>query len=110
MANFEQGKLGGDGFNNATCWHANTWGDVKYGVEGGQAFYTNDGPNCRRDVLTHELFHLVGVGHGIDPLNGPTIHRFGITPEDSLNSADNLAQMSAQIIGSATDCCTHAND
>jgi hypothetical protein len=50
------------------------------------------------------------VGHGIDPLSGPTIHRFGITPTQSMNSADNLAQLVADIVGARTDCCTRKGD
>lgn len=90
--------------------HAQTWGDLALGVEGGEAFYSHDGPNCRNQVLIHELFHLLGVGHGIDPLNGPTIHRTGITPDQSLNSADNLAQLTADITIRKTDCCVRAHD
>jgi hypothetical protein len=82
----------------------------EFGVECGEPFFTVDGPHCRRDVLTHELFHQLGVGHGIDPLSGPTIHRFGITPTQSLNSADNLAQLVADIVGARTDCCTRKGD
>ena len=78
--------------------------------QAGETFFTHDGPNCRRDVITHEFFHLLGVGHGIDPTDGPTIHRFGITPDQSLNSADNLAQLTGDITTSRTDCCTRKDD
>ncbi len=88
-----------DGFN------ACVYGPGSDGIECGEPFFTAKGPKCRRDVLTHEVFHLFGVGHGIDPTNGPTIHRFGITPEQSLNSADNLAELVADIIDDATDSC-----
>ena len=88
-----------DGFN------ACVYGPGSDGIECGEPFFTAKGPKCRRDVLTHEVFHLFGVGHGIDPTNGPTIHRFGITPEQSLNSADNLAELVADVIDDATDSC-----
>ncbi len=89
--------------------HAQVFGG-SLGVECGEPFFSTDGPHCRRDVLTHELFHQLGVGHGIDPLSGPTIHRFGITTSQSLNSADNLAQLVADIVGASTDCCTRPGD
>jgi hypothetical protein len=88
-----------DGFN------ACVYGPGSDGIECGEPFFSKKGPKCRRDVLTHEVFHLFGVGHGIDPLNGPTVHRFGITPDQSLNSADNLAELVADIIDDATDSC-----
>jgi hypothetical protein len=88
-----------DGFN------ACVYGPGSDGIECGEPFFTKKGPKCRRDVITHEVFHLFGVGHGIDPLNGPTEHRFGITPEQSLNSADNLAELVADVIDNSTDSC-----
>ena len=48
-------------------------GDVENGVECGEAFFTVDGSNCRRDVIAHEFFHFFGIRHGGGALDGPTL-------------------------------------
>lgn len=53
------------------------FGKPDNGVNCGDKFFTVDGPNCRRDVVTHEFFHFVGVHHGNGgaSLSGPTVRR-----------------------------------
>jgi peptidoglycan hydrolase-like protein with peptidoglycan-binding domain len=82
------------------------------GVQCGDPFFTVDGPNCRRDVITHELFHFLGVHHGGSTLNGPTIRSAITTPAQALDSADNLAQLVAEIVtaGGRTDACARAGE
>jgi len=91
-------------------FHANVWGRKELGIECGESFFSHDGPLCRKQVLIHEIMHLFGIGHGIDPGDGPTIHRQGITPQQSLNSADNLAQLAAHVTDGKTDSCTRVNE
>jgi hypothetical protein len=82
-------------------------GDLDFGVQCGQPFFET-GPLCQRDVFTHELFHVVGVGHGEAPgeSGAPWADRHIVTtPERALNSADNLAQLVAELVGSKTDAC-----
>src|SRR5262245_46179651 len=82
------------------------------GLECGAAFFNDDGPNCRRDVVTHEFFHMVGVKHGGGALNGPTIRTAITTPAQALDSADNLAQLVAQLEtrGGRTDACARRKE
>ncbi|GEM_PF-7125236 len=97
-------------FHVPAGFHASTYGSIDRGFDCGDRFFNHDGPNCRCDVVTHELFHLLNVGHGGQPLNGPTIRELVDTPEKALDSADNLAQLSAELMGSKTDACTRVND
>ncbi len=79
----------------------------------GDPFFGVDGPNCRRDVVVHEFFHLLGVKHGGGALMGPTIRSAITTPDQALNSADNLAQLVAQLRtfkSPNTDACARAGD
>ncbi len=48
-------------------------------------------------MITHEFFHLIGVNHGGQPLNGGTDRALITTPAQALDSADNLAQLVAAI-------------
>jgi hypothetical protein len=95
----------------ATTFHAESnISAPDLGVRCGTPFFTVDGPNCRRDVITHELFHLVGVGHGGSP--GDTVRRNVTTPALALDSADNLAQMVAELEtpGGRTDACARRRE
>lgn len=84
--------------------HANTTGDPDKGVNCGDPFFDIDGPRCRRDVLTHEFFHLVKVNHGAGPGNDPS--RTSITtPAQALDSADHLAQLVSEIMDGTSDAC-----
>jgi hypothetical protein len=83
------------------------------GLQCGDGFFTKDGPNCRRDVVTHEFFHLMGVAHGGGALLGPTIRSAITTPAQALNSADNLAQLVAELRtfkSPSTDACARPGD
>jgi hypothetical protein len=93
-------------------FHAATFGSPDVGLHCGTPFFRHDGPNCRRDVVTHELFHLLGVGHGGQPLNGPTVRRLVTTTAQALNSADNLAQMVSEFETphGRTDACLRARE
>jgi peptidoglycan hydrolase-like protein with peptidoglycan-binding domain len=96
----------------ATKSHAETFGNPDLGVHCGVPFFTVDGPNCRRDVITHEFLHFVGAHHGGGPLGGATIRHNIVTTEHALDSADNLAQMVAEITtpGGKTDACARAGE
>jgi hypothetical protein len=96
----------------AKDFHAATFGSADIGLHCGTPFFTEDGPHCRRDVVTHELFHLLGVGHGGQPLDGPTIRKLITTTAQALNSADNLAQLVAELEtpGGRTDACVRAGE
>lgn len=83
------------------------------GVRFGDEFFAADtGPHCRRDVLTHEYFHFLGVKHGGTPLNEGTNRALVTTPALALDSADNLAQLVAEIatVGGKTDACAFAGE
>jgi hypothetical protein len=81
-----------------------------HGIQCGDDFFDPDGPLCRRDVITHELLHFLGVKHGGSALNGPTIRANITTPALALDSADNLAQLVSEIttFGAKTDSCAIA--
>ncbi len=83
------------------------------GMKCGDPFFDVDGPNCRRDVVIHEFFHLIGVTHGGGALMGPTIRANITTPAQALDSADNLAQLVAGLRtfkSPNTDACARAGD
>lgn len=93
-------------------FHAQVDGDVEHGIELGRDFFGADGRNCRRDVITHEFFHFLGVHHGGGALNGPTIRSAIVTPAQALDSADNLAQLVAELTTPTgnTDACARAGE
>jgi len=93
-------------------FHGLNNGTADFGVQCGRQFFSPDGPHCRRDVVTHECFHMFGVKHGGSPLNRPTIRSIITTPALSLDSADNLAQLVAEITtrGGRTDACVTAGE
>jgi hypothetical protein len=96
----------------ATFWGLTT-GNPDNGFKAGDPFFDRGGPNCRRDVVIHEFFHLVGVHHGGGALNAPTIRSTITTPAQSLDSADNLAQLVADLRTFKvpnTDACTRVRD
>lgn len=84
--------------------------DATVGLEFGELFFTEDGPNCQRDVMTHELFHILGIKHGKSDPSGATTGRTAFTTQECLDSADNLAQLVADIVTGRTDCCTRPRD
>lgn len=93
-------------------YHGNTPGGPDLGTQCGDAFFDSDGPNCRRDVISHEFFHMLGVHHGGGALNGATIRSAITTPAQALDSADNLAQLAAQLTTPKgfTDACTRPHE
>jgi hypothetical protein len=78
----------------------------------GNPFFKLDGRNCRRDVITHEFFHFLGVAHGGGPLVGQTIRSAITTPAQALDSADNLAQLVAELTTPSgnTDACVRPGE
>ena len=83
------------------------------GLKCGDTFFNPDGPNCRRDVVTHEFFHLIGIHHGGGALMGPTVRSAITTPAQALDSADNLAQLVAELRTFKmpnTDACARPGD
>lgn len=78
-------------------------GQPAAGIRCCDAFF-NTGPNCQRDVITHEHFHLVGLGHGEDKI-GQATTRATMTTEQALNSADNMAQLVSEIATGSSDAC-----
>lgn len=78
-------------------------GQPALGIRTCDAFFKT-GPMCRRDVLVHEFFHLVGLGHG--ELSGkPSPSRADMTPAHAFNSADNFAQLASDVVTGQTDAC-----
>lgn len=61
-------------------------------------------------MITHEFFHFLGVNHGGGPPDKPTPRDKITTPAQALDSADNLAQLVAEIVtpGGKTDACARA--
>jgi hypothetical protein len=51
-------------------YHGESYGHPDLGLKCGDPFFSPDGPNCRRDVITHEFFHMIGVRHGGSALGG----------------------------------------
>jgi hypothetical protein len=105
---------GGDPIlQRAPIWpHAVSFGDPDLGILCGQPFFTTDGPNCRRDVITHEFLHLVGVHHGGGGSMDATPRSVILTPAQALDSADNLAQLVAEVTthNERTDACARAGE
>ncbi|MGA2410559.1 MAG: hypothetical protein ABSG46_09260 [Candidatus Binataceae bacterium] len=95
-----------------THYHANTPGGPDRGTNFGDDFFAKDGPHCQRDVVTHEFFHMLGVHHGGGALNGPTVRAAISNPAQALDSADNLAQLVAELTtpGGKTDACARAGE
>jgi len=77
-------------------------GDASTGVACCRDFI-NTGPLCRIDVITHEHFHLIGLGHGEKA--GKETTRAERTTEECLNSSDNMAQLVSALNGITTDNC-----
>jgi hypothetical protein len=95
-----------------TDYHANTPGGADRGTDCGDSFFNDDGPHCRRDVITHEFFHMLGVHHGGGPSNAATNRSAITTSAQALDSADNLAQLAAQLTtrNGVTDACTRSHE
>ena len=95
-------------------YHALSYGNrPDLGLHCGDPFFNHDGPNCRRDVVTHEFFHMIGIGHGGGAGMAPTLRSAITTPAQALDSADNLAQLVAQLRTFKTpntDACVRRND
>lgn len=87
-------------------------GDVENGVECGDSFFDFGGPNCHRDVMTHEFFHFLGINHGGGAPDAPTPRAQITTSAQALDSADNLAQMIAELTtpGGKTDACARRSE
>ncbi len=88
--------------------HAQTTGDPNKGVDCGDPFFNIDGPRCRRDVITHEFFHFLGVNHGGGAANAPTPRSSIVTSAQALDSADNLAQLISELMDGTRDACATA--
>jgi len=85
---------------------------IDNGVECGNSFFDFGGPNCHRDVMTHEFFHFLDIGHGGGGGMEPT-HRDRITTtRQALDSADNIAQMISELVtpGGKTDACARRGE
>ncbi|NJN46969.1 MAG: peptidoglycan-binding protein [Candidatus Competibacteraceae bacterium] len=93
-------------------FHASVDGNPDNGIQLGIPFFGQDGRNCRRDVITHEFFHFLGVHHGGGALGGPTIRSAITTPAQALDSADNLAQLVAELTTPSgnTDACARPGE
>jgi hypothetical protein len=79
------------------------------GVELCEDCFSFAGPHCRHDVVTHEFFHLIGIGHGERPgQKGLRFARRPLPTALALNSADHLAQLVAEITTGKCDACTRA--
>lgn len=85
-------------------------GKPDLGIDCGDSFFTIKGPNCRRDVITHEFFHLFGVKHGGQPIGKGTDQHLITTPDQALDSADNLAQLVSEIMNGRTNACINSGD
>ncbi len=97
----------------ATFWGLTNLNSPDKGFKAGDPFFNTGGKNCRRDVVVHEFFHLVGIKHGGGALMGPTIRSAITTPAQALDSADNLAQLVAELRTFKTpntDACSRAGD
>jgi hypothetical protein len=64
-------------------------------------FFTS-GPQCRRNVIAHERFHLVGLHHGEA---GAKKLKAITTPEQALDSAHNLVGIASDVMGQIADAC-----
>lgn len=99
--------------NPGAGYWGETYGNPDLGFKAGDPFFDRGGPNCRRDVVTHEWFHLVGVKHGGGALASATIRSAITTPAQALDSADNLAQLVAELRtfkSPNTDACSRLRD
>jgi peptidoglycan hydrolase-like protein with peptidoglycan-binding domain len=96
--------------NIGATFHAQAdgWINTDLGVSCGDQFF-RDGPNCQRDVLTHEWFHLVSVNHGAGRnAKGEVVSvpRASVTTtQNALDSADHLAQLVSEVTTGTFDSC-----
>jgi hypothetical protein len=81
----------------ATFITSSVVGNVDRGIDFGDDFFKRKGPRCRRDVVTHECFHMLGVHHGGQPLIGPDDPSKITTTTQALDDANSLAQLVAQL-------------
>lgn len=87
------------------------YGQPNLGLELGEACFGGAGPNCRRDVVTHEFFHMVGIGHGERPgQKGLPFAKRPLPTPQALNSADHLSQLVAELTTGRCDACTRNSD
>ena len=94
-------------------FHGQSFGNAPdRGLECGTPFFNVDGPNCRRDVVSHEFFHMIGVAHGGGGLQDATRRNRITTIAQALDSADNLAQLVAELetFRGRTDACARARE
>ena len=86
-------------------------GTADGGILCGEAFFKH-GPHCRRDVITHECLHFLGVHHGGQPLDGPDDPRLIKTSAQALDDANSLAQLVAQLTtrGGKTGACERPHE
>jgi hypothetical protein len=96
--------------NIGATFHAQAdgWLNTDLGVSCGDPFF-KDGPNCQRDVLTHEWFHLLGINHGAGRnAQGAVVSvpRSSVTTtQNALDSADHLAQLVSEVTTGTFDSC-----
>jgi hypothetical protein len=62
------------------------------------------GPQCQRNAMTHERFHLAGAVHG-QSTEGFIFPAAGRTTEEALNSADDLTDLVKHVAGEAIVAC-----
>jgi hypothetical protein len=98
--------LQADRRRTGATFHAEAFiGRPDLGLAVGDPYVSTDGPKCRRDVITHELFHMVGVHHGAGIGNLGVARAAVTTSAGALDSADHLAQLISEIMDGTTDSC-----
>src|SRR5258707_15210025 len=72
----------------------------------GESFFCA-GPECQRNVITHERFHLAGIAHGLNPDGSPRLIEpvATSTPEEALNNADDMMDLVKDIKRQAILAC-----
>jgi len=68
------------------------------------SFFTK-GPQCRRNVMIHERFHLAGAHHGEDPSGKATTQALRTTAE-ALDSADDLMDLVKDVMNQEIFVCS----
>jgi hypothetical protein len=60
---------------------------------------------CQRDVITHELFHVLFFFYPKISSTDDGKDRLGLTPQEALSSAEMMAQLTSYIVSGCTDFC-----
>jgi hypothetical protein len=63
------------------------------------------GPQCQRNIVIHERFHLAGIHHG-EAKDGKSTEASKRSPDEALNSADDMMDLVKDVMGQPIVACS----